>query len=152
MPGAYASETEVRPLLGNLKMQIDVTTIDLASAGAESEINMLTNRSGVGWSAADPEWNTIKKAGRLITAAECLYNVTGAERERTDMLTEALALLQNLMKFDTSAASGDYVTVSLPVTYPSNPQGIVWASSRYPALRGHTQDSQQYDTFFDNTP
>lgn len=152
MCGLYASEAEVRPLLGNLKNQIDTAVIVLASDGAESEINMFTNRLNSPWVPTDPEWNTIKKAGRLITAAECLYNVAGAERERTDMLAEAMTLLQGIMKFDTSAAAGDYVSVSEPVTYPSNPNGIIYASARVPNLHGHTQDSQQYETFFDNPP
>jgi len=150
--GAYASESEVRPLLGNLKNQIDVSTINLASDAAESEINRITNHTN-GWINTEPDYNAIKKAGRLITASECLYNVAGADKERNDMLTEAMTILQTIMKFDTSASAGDYVSVTSPVTYPANPLGVVLPGSRYPnGMNRHTQDSRQYDVFFDNPP
>lgn len=151
MCGAYASPSEVRPLLGNLKNQISDSTINLASDGAESQINRVTARS-TNWTSSDPDYNAIKKVGRLLTAAECLYGINGMEQTRSAMVDEANAILQAIMKFDTGVDSGDFVESSQPSTYPSNPQGIIFGSARFPMLRKYNQDSRQYDSFYDNPP
>lgn len=136
---AYSTEDEVRSLLGNMKAQISTTAIITAIAGADSQIDRMTFRS---WASGDPDYDTIKKSSRYLAAAECMVNISGTEPTQQRLWDEAMLMLQNITKFDTSSLTGDFVSSSTPVTYPMNPNGIIWVSSRFPALRKTNTDNQ----------
>ena len=142
---AYSTEAEVRPLLGNLRNQIDVSVINLAIDAADSQINRMTFKT---WDVSDPDYNAVKKASRYLAAAECLVGINGTEPTQQRLWDEALLIVQNITKFDTSNVTGDYVSSSQPVTYPSNIQGTIWASSRFPMLRKSSRDNEQINDGF----
>lgn len=129
---AYSIESEVRALLGNLRAQVDTATIITAVAGADSQIDRMTFKS---WTVGEPDYPTIQKCSRYLAAAECLVNVSGSEATQQRLWDEAMLMLQSITKFDTSSLTGDYISSSASVTYPMNPQGTIWTSSRFPKLR-----------------
>ena len=143
---AYSTEAEVRSLLGNLKNQVDATVITTAIDAADSQINRMTFKT---WTVGDADYNAVKKASRYLAAAECLVNINGTEQTQQRLWDEAMLIIQGITKFDTSNVTGDFVSSSQPVTYPSNPQGTIWTSSRFPMLRKPTRtDNQQIDSSF----
>ena len=143
---AYSTESEVRALLGNLRNQIDTTTITTAIAGAASQIDRVTFKS---WTIDNPDYPAISKASRFISAAECMININGTEPTQQRLWDEAMLILQNITKFDTSNVTGDFVSSSSPTTYPMNPLATIWTSSRFPKLRktSHMENSQISDGF-----
>ena len=136
---AYSTEDEVRALLGNMKAQISTATILTAIASADSQIDRMTFKS---WVLGENDYDAIKKASRYLSAAECMVNITGTEPTQQRLWDEAMLILQNITKFDTSNITGDFVSSSQSVTYPMNPNGIIWVSSRFPALRKTNTDNQ----------
>lgn len=143
---AYSTEDEVRALLGNLRQQIAQTTILSAIDSADSQINRMTFKT---WLVGDQDYNAIKKASRYLAAAECMININGTEPTQQRLWDEAMLILQGITKFDTSNVTGDYVSSSQSVTYPMNPNGIIYASSRFPTLRKTTRtENQQIDSSF----
>ena len=146
---AYSTIDEVRALLGNLRNQIDDVTITTAIDGATSQIDRMTFKS---WVVGEPDYPTIQKACRYLAAAECMINVNGTEPTQQRLWDEAMLMLQNITKFDTSSLTGDYVSSSSSVTYPMNPQGYIWASSKFPKLKKSSsqENSQISDGFFWN--
>jgi hypothetical protein len=143
---AYSTEAEVRALLGNLRNQIDQATILAAIDSADAQINRMTFRSD--WSIADTDYSAIKKASRYLAAAECMVNINGTEPTQQRLWDEAMLIIQNITKFDTSNVTGDFVSSSKSTTYPMNPLGIIYASSRFPRLRKTNTDNQQIDRDF----
>lgn len=142
---AYSTEDEVRALLGNLRLQIAQATILGAVDSADAQINRMTFKT---WTVGDPDYNAIKKASRFLAAAESMININGTEPTQQRLWDEAMLILQNITKFDTSNVTGDYVSSSQSVTYPMNPQGIIYASSRYPMLRKSGRDNEQINDGF----
>lgn len=144
---AYSTEDEVRALLGNLRNQIDATTINTAIDGAASQIDRMTFKS---WVVGDPDYPAISKASRYLAAAETMINIQGTEPTQQRLWDEAMLILQSITKFDTSSLTGDYVSSSQPITYPMNPQGTIWASARFPKLRktSNQENSQISDGFY----
>jgi len=142
---AYSTEDEVRALLGNLRQQISQTTILSAIDSADSQINRMTFKT---WTNSDQDYPAVKKASRFLAAAECLININGTEPTQQRLWDEAMLIIQNITKFDTSNVTGDYVSSSQPVTYPSNPQGTIWASSRFPMLRRTKHENESFNDGF----
>lgn len=142
---AYSTEAEVRALLGNLRNQVDAITITTAIASADSQIDRTTFKS---WVVGESDYPAIQKASRYFAAAECMININGTEPTQQRLWDEAMLILQNVTKFDTSNITGDYVSSSQPQTYPMNPQGTIWTSSRFPRLRKTNTDNQQIDSSF----
>jgi|SRR5690242_6891168 len=142
---AYSTEDEVRALLGNLRQQISQTTILSAIDSADSQINRMTFKT---WSSADQDYPAVKKASRFLAAAECLININGTEPTQQRLWDEAMLIVQNITKFDTSNVTGDYVSSSQAVTYPSNPLGTIWASSRFPMLRRTKHENESFNDGF----
>ena len=144
---AYATIVEVRALLGNLRNQVDDVTITTAIDGAGSQIDRMTFRT---WIVGDPDYPTIQKCCRYLAAAECMININGTEPTQQRLWDEAMLMLQNITKFDTSNLTGDYASSSQSVTYPMNPQGTIWTSARFPKLRKTTnmENSQINDGFY----
>lgn len=142
---AYSTEDEVRALLGNLRLQIAQATILAAIDSADAQINRMTFKT---WTVGDQDYNAIKKASRYLAAAECMVNINGTEPTQQRLWDEAMLILQNITKFDTSNVTGDYVSSSQSVTYPMNPQGIIYASSRFPMIRKNRGDNQQINDGF----
>jgi hypothetical protein len=142
---AYSTEDEVRALLGNLRQQIAQATILSAIDSADAQINRVTFKT---WTVGDSDYNAIKKASRYYAAAECMININGTEPTQQRLWDEATLILQNITKFDTSNVTGDYVSMSQPATYPSNLQGSIWTSSRFPMLRKSNRDNEQIDNDF----
>lgn len=142
---AYSTEDEVRSLLGNLKNQVSQTVILTAIDSADSQINRMTFKT---WVIGDQDYNAIKKASRYLAAAECLVNINGTEPTQQRLWDEAMLILQAITKFDTSNITGDYVSSSQSVTYPMNPQGFIWTSSRFPNLRKTKGENGQIDSDF----
>lgn len=142
---AYSTEDEVRALLGNLRQQIAQATILAAIDSADAQINRMTFKT---WTVGDADYNAIKKASRYLAAAECMVNINGTEPTQQRLWDEAMLIIQNITKFDTSNVTGDYVSSSQSTTYPMNPQGIIYASSRFPMLRKNRGDNQQIDSDF----
>lgn len=134
-------------MLGNLRNQVDATAIMTAIASADSQIDRMTFKS---WTVGDPDYPAIQKSSRFFAAAECMININGTEPTQQRLWDEAMLILQSITKFDTSNLTGDFVGMSKPVTYPMNPQGIIYASSRFPMLRksGTGTDNQQTDNSF----
>jgi hypothetical protein len=128
----YSTEDEVRALLGNLRNQVSATTINSAIDGADAQINRMTFTT---WSGTEQDYAAVKKASRYLAAAEAMVNISGTEPTQQRLWDEAMLVIQNITKFDTSNVTGDFVSSSQAVTYPSNPQGIIWTSSKFPALR-----------------
>ena len=142
----YSTEAEVRALLGNLKNQVAQSTILTAIDGAGSQIDRMTFKS---WTVGEADYPTISKACRYLAAAECMINIAGTEPTQQRLWDEAMLMLQNITKFDTSNLTGDFVSSSQAVTYPMNPNGIIYASSRFPAIRKSKTDNEQIsDGFF----
>ena len=141
----YSTESEVRALLGNLKNQVVTTTITNAIDSADSQINRMTFTT---WVGTEQDYPAIKKASRYLAAAEAMVNVSGTEPTQQRLWDEAMLILQGITKFDTTAATGDYVSSSQPVTYPMNPSGIIYASSRFPAIRKSKTDNEQINDGF----
>lgn len=141
----YSTEDEVRAMLGNLRQQIAQATILTAIDAADSQINRMTFKT---WTVGDQDYNAIKKASRYLAAAECLVNITGTEPTQQRLWDEAMLILQNVTKFDTSNITGDFVSSSQSVTYPMNPQGSIWTSSRFPMLRKTKGENGQIDSSF----
>lgn len=143
---AYSTEDEVRALLGNLKNQVAQSTILTAIDGAASQIDRVTFKT---WTPADADYPAVSKASRFLAAAESMININGTEPTQQRLWDEAMLILQNITKFDTSSLTGDFVSMSQPVTYPSNQQGTIWASSRFPQLRkNRATDNEQIDSGF----
>lgn len=144
---AYSTETEVRALLGNLRNQIDATAITTAIASADSQIDRMTFKS---WTVGELDYPAIQKADRYLAAAECMININGTEPTQQRLWDEAMLILQNVTKFDTSSITGDYVSSSSAVTYPMNPQGTIWTSSKFPMLRksNNKENEQINDGFY----
>ena len=144
---AYATIVEVRALLGNLRNQVDDVTITTAIDGAGSQIDRMTFKS---WVLGDPDYPTIQKCCRYLAAAECMININGTEPTQQRLWDEAMLMIQGITKFDTSNLTGDYSSSSQSVTYPMNPQGTIWTSSRFPKLRKTTgmENSQINDGFY----
>lgn len=141
----YSTEDEVRALLGNLRLQISQATILAAIDSADSQINRMTFKT---WDVSDQDYPAVKKASRFLAAAECMININGTEPTQQRLWDEAILIIQNITKFDTSNVTGDYVSMSQATTFPSNPQGIIYASSRFPRLRRTNTDNQQIDRDF----
>lgn len=141
----YSTEDEVRSLLGNLRNQVAQATILTAIDGADAQINRMTFKS---WTIADSDFDAVRKASRYLSAAECLVNINGTEPTQQRLWDEAMLILQAITKFDTSNVTGDYVSSSQAVTYPMNPQGSIWASSRFPMLRKTKNENGQIDSDF----
>jgi len=143
----YSTESEVRALLGNLRNQVDATTITTAIASADSQIDRMTFKS---WVVGETDYPAIQKASRYLAAAECMINIQGTEPTQQRLWDEAMLIIQSITKFDTSSLTGDYVSSSQPVTYPMNPQGIIWASSKFPKLKksSNMENSQITDGFY----
>lgn len=143
----YATESEVRALLGNLRNQVDAITITTAIDGASSQIDRMTFKS---WVVGEADYPTIQKCCRYLAAAECMININGTEPTQQRLWDEAMLMIQNITKFDTSNLTGDYASSSQPVTYPMNPQGTIWTSSRFPKLRKTTdqENAQISDGFY----
>lgn len=142
---AYSSEDEVRALLGNLRNQVLQTTVLTAIDSADSQINRMTFKS---WLVGDPDYNAIKKASRYLAAAECMVNIQGTEPTQQRLWDESMLILQGITKFDTSNLTGDYVSSSESATYPMNPNGVIYASSRFPAIRKNRGDNNQINDGF----
>lgn len=144
---AYSTEAEVRALLGNLRNQVDAITITTAIASADSQIDRVTFKS---WVVGELDYPAIQKADRYLAAAECMININGTEPTQQRLWDEAMLILQNVTKFDTSNITGDYVSSSTPLTYPMNPMGTIWTSSRFPKLRktSNMENSQITDGFY----
>jgi hypothetical protein len=77
-----------------------------------------------------------------------MININGTEPTQQRLWDEAILIIQNITKFDTSNVTGDFVGTSQSTTYPMNPQGIIYASSRFPKLRRTNTDNQQIDRDF----
>lgn len=141
----YSTEDEVRSLLGNLRNQVAQATILTAIDGADAQINRMTFKT---WSVADSDFDAVRKASRYLAAAECLVNINGTEPTQQRLWDEAMLILQAITKFDTSNVTGDYVSSSQSVTYPMNPQGFIYTSSRFPMLRKTKNENGQIDSDF----
>jgi hypothetical protein len=145
----YSTESEVRALLGNLKNQISTTTITNAIDGADAQINRMTFKT---WDGTEQDYAAVKKASRYLAAAESMVNISGTEPTQQRLWDEANLIIQNITKFDTSNITGDFVSSSQAVTYPSNPQGTIWTSGRFPMLRGRKRENEQIsDGFYWNS-
>lgn len=144
---AYSTEAEVRALLGNLRNQIDTTAITTAIASADSQIDRMTFTN---WIVGEADYPAIQKASRYLAAAECMININGTEPTQQRLWDEAMLIIQNITKFDTSNVTGDFVSSSQAVTYPSNEQGTIWTSSKFPALRksASKENEQINDGFY----
>jgi len=142
---AYSTEDEVRALLGNLRNQIAQATILSAIDSADSQINRMTFKT---WTVGEADYNAVKKASRYLAAAECMINITGTEPTQQRLWDEAMLVIQNITKFDTGTLTGDYVSSSQSVTYPSNPQGTIWTSARFPMLRKSKRENEQISDGF----
>lgn len=132
-------------MLGNLRNQVDQATILTAIDAADSQINRMTFKT---WTVGDADYNAIKKASRYLAAAECLININGTEPTQQRLWDEAMLILQNITKFDTSNVTGDYVSMSQATTYPMNPQATIWTSSRFPMLRKTKGENEQINDGF----
>jgi hypothetical protein len=141
----YSTEDEVRSLLGNLRAQVLQATILTAIAGADSQINRMTFKT---WTVGEAGYPEIQKASRYLAAAECLVNINGTEPTQQRLWDEAMLILQNITKFDVTSATGDFVGMSQAVTYPSNLQGTIWSSSRFPMLRKTKGENRQISDGF----
>lgn len=142
---AYSTEDEVRALLGNLRLQISQATILAAIDSADSQINRMTFKT---WDITDADYPAVKKASRFLAAAECMININGTEPTQQRLWDEALLIIQNITKFDTSNVTGDYVSSSEAVTYPANLQGTIWTSSRFPMLRKTKGENDAFNDGF----
>jgi hypothetical protein len=142
---AYSTEAEVRALLGNLRSQIDTTTITNAIDSADSQINRMTFKT---WTVGETDYNTVRKISRFLAAAESMININGTEPTQQRLWDEALLMIQAITKFDTSNLTGDYVSSSQAVTYPSNPMGTIWTSSKFPMLRKSKGENEQINDGF----
>jgi len=128
----YSTEDEVRALLGNLRNQVSATTINNAIDSADAQINRMTFTT---WAGTEQDYAAVKKASRYLAAAEAMVNISGTEPTQQRLWDEAMLVIQNITKFDTSNVTGDFVSSSAAVTYPSNPQGFIWSSSKFPMIR-----------------
>ena len=141
----YSTEDEVRALLGNLRNQVSQTAILTAIDSADAQINRMTFKT---WTVGDSDYNAVKKASRYFAAAEAMININGTEPTQQRLWDEALLIIQNITKFDTSNVTGDFVGMSQPVTYPMNQQGTIWTSSRFPMLRKSKGENEQINDGF----
>lgn len=130
MPQAtYAVVADVRPLLGNLRTQISDAQIQLAIDSASAEVNLKTARAtNVNADDTDADLPLLKKATRLIAAAEAIGGIEDMRDDKRDYEFKARQILEDLVALDITGED-DIVTSSEYVTFPANEEtGLIYSS------------------------
>lgn len=132
----YAVADDITPLIGNLASQRTPLAISNAITGASQEVNITLGRDGdSNLDVTSTIFGLAQKAVRYLAAAELLGGIQSQETTMQFYEDTAEKLLAKIVEdAQGEDISPQFVESSTPVTWPTDPAGLIY-SINYVGLR-----------------